>query len=151
MHKIAPFKTTFSKKLLLLGGTSPLRHPPASRKRDGRRLRAIFNFQNLAPPLWKPFRRLWCTSIMIHWYAADWMNLDPLHSPLGCRCMIMNTSGTALHYKWPVVFSAAAFDSKFISFIVRKQRLASLQPSCWLVGTSIRCKQNTTLNPGLSI
>ena len=75
-----------------------------------------------------------------------WLNLDPLHSPLGCRCMIMNTSGTALHYKWPVVFSAAAFDSKFISFIVRKQHLASLQSSCRLVGTSIRCKQNTTLN-----
>ena len=32
------------------GGTSPLRHPPASRKRDGRRLRAIFYFQNLPPP-----------------------------------------------------------------------------------------------------
>ena len=50
MHQIASFKTTFSKKLLLLRGHIPLRHPPASRKRDGRRLCAIFYFKKNGPP-----------------------------------------------------------------------------------------------------
>ena len=32
------------------GGTSPLRHPPAPFKRNGRRLRAILDFWKSAPP-----------------------------------------------------------------------------------------------------
>ena len=32
------------------GATSPFRHPPASRKRDGRRWRAIFDFKKSGPP-----------------------------------------------------------------------------------------------------
>ena len=35
------------------GGTSPLRHPPASRKRDGWRWRAILDFKKSGPPTLK--------------------------------------------------------------------------------------------------
>ena len=45
VHQIASFKPTFSKRLRLSRGHIPLRHPPASRKRDGRHWRAIFYFQ----------------------------------------------------------------------------------------------------------
>ena len=45
VHQIASFKPIHFQKR----STSPLRHPPASRKRDGRRRRAIFYFKT--PPL----------------------------------------------------------------------------------------------------
>ena len=64
MHQIASFKPAFSKKTPTSeGGTSPLRHPPALRKHGSRRWCTILYFppppENLAPPLWKSFRRLW--------------------------------------------------------------------------------------------
>ena len=80
---------------------------------------------------------------------GDWMNLDYYTVrlvavgswiPLALHC---TTSGQWFYLR-PLLIS------KFISFIVRKQHLASLQVSCRLVGTSIGHKQNTTLNPGLS-
>ena len=52
----------FKKAPTYEGCISPLRHPPAPRKRDGRRWRAIFDFQKYGPPLWKSFRRL-CKSL----------------------------------------------------------------------------------------
>ena len=44
-----PLRLHFQKSYFW-GVTSPLRHPPVSRKRDGRCLRTIFDFQNFAPP-----------------------------------------------------------------------------------------------------
>ena len=49
MRQIASFEPIFSKKLQLLRGTSPLRHPPASCNRDGRRWRAILDFKKIWP------------------------------------------------------------------------------------------------------
>ena len=53
MHQIASFEPTFSKSSNFWGGTSPLRHLPVSRKRDGRRWRAILDFQKSGPPTLK--------------------------------------------------------------------------------------------------
>ena len=63
VHQIASFKPILKKLQLLRRAHPPVRHPPALRKRDGRRCRAIFTSKNLPPPpLWKSFRRLWAPS-----------------------------------------------------------------------------------------
>ena len=80
MHQIASFKTTFSKKLQLLMGYILPQTPLASRKHAGQRHHAsfdrlwwaIFDFQNLPPPLWKLFCCSWTGEGYFHQTPHIW-------------------------------------------------------------------------------